>query len=93
MKHVIRYLPEGDGSVPKFVESGGYFKSGEELVGISVDQSKRHLPSTVIKMTKVELQTWIQTNAKNRNNESLSEEETLNTLNSFLQLHGLENYE
>ena len=51
-RYVIRYLLEGDGTVPKFVEDGGYFPLGEELVGISVDEDKRHLPSSVVKMTE-----------------------------------------
>lgn len=55
MKHVVRYLLEGDGTIPKFIEDGGYFQLGEELVGISVDDTKRHLPSTVFKLTQEDL--------------------------------------
>lgn len=55
MKHIVRYLLEGDGSIPKFIEDGGYFSSGEEMVGLTVDDSKRHLPSTVFKLTVEQL--------------------------------------
>lgn len=55
MKYVIRYMLDGDGSVPKFVEDGGYFPVGEELVGLSIDSSKRFLPSTVKTVTRQEL--------------------------------------
>lgn len=55
MKHVVRYLLEGDGSVPKFIENGGHLVMGDELVGISVDDEKRHLPSTVHKIEQQEL--------------------------------------
>lgn len=55
MKRVVRYLLEGNGTVPLFVEDGGYFPVGEELVGISVDDTKRHLPNSVHILTKQNL--------------------------------------
>lgn len=55
-KKVIRYLLEGNpGSVPAFVENGGYFPLGDDLVGLSVDEDKRFVPSTVVRLTKDEL--------------------------------------
>lgn len=60
MKYVIRYMLDGDGTVPKFVEDGGYFPSGEELIGVSIDDDKRYLPSTVQKLTKQQLVDSIQ---------------------------------
>lgn len=52
MKKIVRYLLEGNGTIPAFIEDGGYFASGEELVGVSIDTSKRHLPATVHVLTK-----------------------------------------
>lgn len=55
-KKIIRYLLEGDGTIPKFVEDGGYMPIGEEYVGISVDEEKRHLPTTVHVLDEADLQ-------------------------------------
>lgn len=54
-KRVVRYLLEGDGSVPLFVEDGGYWPVGSELVGLSKDENERHVPSTVIRMARADL--------------------------------------
>lgn len=54
-KKVVRYLLEGQGCVPSFVSDGGYWPVGEELVGVSVDEDVRHLPSTVVRMSKADL--------------------------------------
>lgn len=54
-KKLIRYLLEGDGSVPTFVEDGGYVPLGQELIGRSVDDSVRHLPVTVGVMSRADL--------------------------------------
>ncbi len=54
-KHIVRYLLEGDGTVPKFIEDGGHFPIGEEYVGISIDDEKRHLPSSVQKLNDQQL--------------------------------------
>jgi len=55
MKKVIRYLLDGDGTIPTFVSSGGFFMIGHELVGVSVDEDERHLPSSVSRLTKQQL--------------------------------------
>ena len=47
-KKVVRYLLEADGTVPISIEDGGYFLVGEELVGVTVDSAKRHVPSTMV---------------------------------------------
>lgn len=54
-KQVVRYLLEGNGTIPIFVEDGGYWMVGNELVGRSVDEDARHLPSTVVRMAKADL--------------------------------------
>jgi hypothetical protein len=55
-KYIVRYLLEADGTVPKFIENGGHLPLGEELVGLTIDASKRHVPSTVKRLTKLELE-------------------------------------
>jgi len=55
MKHIVRYLLEADGSIPRFIEDGGYFPVDEELIGVSVDDKKRHLPHTVKKLSRADL--------------------------------------
>lgn len=59
-KNVIAYLLEGDGSVPKFVQDGGYYPLNEELIGISVDSLKRHVPNTVNILTLEQLVSRLQ---------------------------------
>lgn len=58
-KQIVRYLLEGDGSVPIFVADGGYWMVGAELVGVSVDEAQRHVPATVVRMTRADLQARI----------------------------------
>jgi hypothetical protein len=52
---VIRYLLEGNGTVPAFVQDGGYFPVGNELIGLSVDEDKLHVPDTVVRLNRAEL--------------------------------------
>ena len=87
MVYVVRYLLEGDGTIPKFVENGGYFQVGHELVGVSVDNSKRHLPSTVHILTKVELLARVES-ILNPESEYTAEE----IVDSFLQNAGIPDY-
>lgn len=54
-KKLVRYLLEGDGTVPLFVSNGGYWPVGGELVGASVDEDERHVPASVVRMTKADL--------------------------------------
>jgi hypothetical protein len=54
-KKLVRYLLEGNGSVPAFVENGGHWSVGAELVGVSVDEDARHVPATVVRMTRADL--------------------------------------
>jgi hypothetical protein len=55
-KRVVRYLLEGNGSVPLFIENGGYYPIGAELVGLAVDEDERHVPKTVKRMSRAELE-------------------------------------
>ena len=95
MKKVVRYLLEGDGTITKFVESGGYFPIGQEMVGVSVDESTRHVPATVVRMTKLELIARVASTSPTHplTNEQLTNEQIENIVNSWLQENNLEGYE
>lgn len=54
-KKIVRYLLEGNGTVPIFIENGGYYSIGAEIVGLSVDEDERHVPKTVKRMSRAEL--------------------------------------
>ena len=54
-KKLVRYLLEGNGSIPVFVENGGYWEINGELVGLSVDEDLRHVPATVVRMARADL--------------------------------------
>lgn len=54
-KKIVRYLLEGNGTVPLFIENGGYYMVGPELVGLSVDEDERHVPATVHRLTRADL--------------------------------------
>lgn len=94
MKKVVRYLLEGNGVVPSFVESGGHFPVGEEFVGVSVDTSKRHMPSTVQVLTKEQLVLRVKTNVKHLiTKQALSDAEALERVENFLESVNLLDYE
>ena len=86
MKAIIRYYLEGDGSVPKFVEDGGYFKKGEEMIGVSIDSSKRYIPATVHTLTNLELVNWV----KSMTNTGKTLEELETIANSWLTEKGFQ---
>lgn len=93
MKKVIRYLLEGDGSIPKFVEDGGYFPLGEEMVGISVDEDKRHLPLSVVRLTRQQiLDRYTAMNPHDHNGEPLSTQEIQEAVENWLSSKGLADY-
>lgn len=93
MKHVVRYLLEGDGSIPSFIEDGGYFSIGEEKVGISVDSSKRYVPATVIRLTRAELNARIKSCSQNLDGSDLTDEQASELAQNLLSRNGMENYE
>ena len=94
MRKVIRYLLEGNGATPSFVESGGFFSLNEEHVGISVDSSKRYVPLTVQVLTKQQLIDRVLLVEKDFiTRQPLSLEQATSIVNSFLARHNLETYE
>ena len=57
MKLLVKYFLEGDGTIPKFISDGGYFAVGDEMIGLTVDATKRRVPDEIKKsaITKAEL--------------------------------------
>lgn len=94
MKKVVRYLLEGNGVVPSFVESGGHFPLNEEYVGVSVDTSKRHVPNTVQIMSKAQLVTRVKATCKHlATKQALSDAEALERVENFLESVNMSDYE
>lgn len=60
-KQLVRYLLEGDGTVPKFILDGGYYPINEEMIGITVDEDIRYVPSTVVRMDRQDVIDWLNT--------------------------------
>lgn len=89
-KLVVKYLLEGDGSIPLFIENGGYFSIGEERVGLSVDENIRHVPASVVRMTKADLTARLAGIAfKDINGELLDDAAKAVLLNNWLAQIGL----
>lgn len=55
-KRIVRYKLEGDGSVPKWIDSGGFLPLGHEMVGLTVDDDQFYVPSDVDDISDEELQ-------------------------------------
>ena len=99
-KKIVRYLLEGDGSIPVFIEVGGFLPKNEEMVGRSVDEKKRHVPATVVRMTKMDLRNRITELRKNPNGTfktidgaQYTVERVEQELNALLGTLGLPDYE
>jgi len=47
---------------PPWIEDGGYFQNGDELIGWTPDEANReyYVPDTVIEYTQAELVTYVQ---------------------------------
>jgi hypothetical protein len=92
-KHIVRYLPEGDGTLPKFIEQGGHIldTSTGEAIGLSVDEDKRHLPSTVFKLTRAQIKTRMSTLGYNKKEDdtTMSDAELDTAVQEFLDAKGL----
>lgn len=89
-KKLVRYLLEGNGTIPLFIENGGYFPINEELVGLSVDEDKRHVPLSVARMSRADL--LIRMNSmslKDRDGNALNEEQINQYLEAFLAIINL----
>jgi len=43
MRYIVEYKLHA-GKIPYFIEDGGYFKSGNKLIGITYDSSKNFIP-------------------------------------------------
>lgn len=93
MRKIIRYLLEGNGSVPVFVEDGGYFIQGHDMVGVSVDEDARHVPSTIVRLSKAQLIARIMLTCMDDNGDLVDEEAAEEIANTFLEQKGMVDYE
>ena len=94
-RHVIAYLMDGAGVTPDYVEyGGGQFNVGDEMVGISVEDTERYLPSTVTKLTKAELITRLQDLGIKRfsDSHSFTDQEISDMVDQYLSDNGLPDY-
>jgi len=62
-KQLVSYLLEGNDKRPDFIEIGGFITNSttEECIGRSVDETKRHVPITVVRLTRADLKLRMQT--------------------------------
>lgn len=98
-KKIVRYLLEGDGTTPLFVEIPGYFLIGEDRVGLSVDESIRHIPTSVLRLTRAELLTRVQNSRKvdgvyinDAMDVAYTDERCQTEMEAFLEMCGLPDY-
>ncbi len=89
MRRIIRYMLDGDGSIPKFVSDGGYFPFMGELIGISVDEDMRHVPSSVARLTKSELVEWINTTQIDIKGKKITKKASEEMASMFLSSRGM----
>lgn len=89
MKRIIRYMLDGDGTVPKFVLDGGYFPSAGELIGVSVDEDMRHVPSSVARMNKEELSAWISATQTDMKGKKVTKKAAEEIALRFMEIRGL----
>jgi len=92
-KQLIRYLLEGNGTVPVFVEDGGYMidTTTDEVVGVSVDEVTRNLPVSVFKLTRVQLKTRMQTlgHDQNKDGSTMTSVELDTHIQAWLDARGM----
>jgi hypothetical protein len=86
-RQLIRYLLEGRGNNPTFLDygHGGHFMdpTTEEFVGVSVDQDKRRLPASVFKLTRAQLKNRLTTLGYDKNEDG--SDMTNAELDTFIQ--------
>jgi len=92
MKHVIRYLLDGDGTIPVFVQDGGYFVVNNEMVGVSVDDSQRHVPGSVHKLTRAELAARIEATQLDIDRNPITAQAASDMADAFLAQRGMAAY-
>lgn len=94
-KKLVRYLLEGNGSIPMFIDNGGHWPVGAELVGVSVDEAERHVPSTVVRMSRADLIARVVAMdlMDNETHEELDEEAKTAKAEAWLEAVGMEDLE
>lgn len=93
MIKIVRYLLEGDGTIPKFIKDGGYFPKGYELVGVTVDDSMRYVPSTVPSISKAELIARALEVMLNKDGSPITQAQAESIVQTFLDERNMSDYQ
>jgi len=94
-KWVVSYYILGDGSVPDFIaHGGGDFPIGNELVGVSIEDTERYLPSTVTKLTRAQLLARATAVGfkHDKTFEAFTDQEVIDYVTQYLSNNGLSDY-
>ena len=53
-KKIVEYKLHA-GHIPYFIDDGGYFASGNKMIGVTKDDDECYIPNTLIVLNKVDL--------------------------------------
>jgi hypothetical protein len=89
-KKIVKYLLEGQGTVPDAIADGGYWMVGHELVGVTQDDSQRYVAASFVAMAKADLVARLGSmNLKNRDGSAMGSDDQLTMLNAWLVQVGM----
>ena len=60
-KKIVKYKMLANGKTPEWIENGGHFKSGHELLGVTCDEDCYWTPSNLDQQTRAQIKTWAKT--------------------------------
>lgn len=72
-KRLVKYKLMGDGSIPIWIEEGGMFPEGKDLIGYTVDDEEFYVPSDVVEITEQELKAHLKRAYKNKDGSDRSD--------------------
>lgn len=95
MKLIARYKLEGkEGRIPDFIVDGGYFHLKNESIGVTVDSEERHIPSTVVIMSRADIVSrLVSLGSHPHQNRPLTQSEAQAIVEAFLAEKGMQDYE
>lgn len=75
---------DGNKCIPSFIEDGGYYASGNKLVGITVNDGS-YIPSTLVALDKAALITrYTAMSPVNDDNDALTDAEIATEIDAFI---------
>jgi hypothetical protein len=91
-KYVVKYLLEGAGTIPSAIQDGGYFPVGNELVGVTYDDTERYVSSSFTKLTKADLSARLASmNPKNQDGSAMTSDQQAALITAWLAQVGMSN--